>query len=568
MASMRLSRLLPKLHLTRSCRPSCISRAPSVRTTAFFVRHQYSTTTAPPDLKKHAKEPTPTIETEPPKKQVVVKYTAEKYPELRRDPRFKKLTSEDVAYFKSVLPSSSILSLSESGTSATDLDPYNTDWMRKYRGQSTLILRPTSTTQVSSILKYCNEHSIAVVPQGGNTGLVGGSVPVFDEVVISLDKMNKVRGWDDVSGIVVCDAGIVLEVLDNYVRERGHIVPLDLGAKGSCQIGGNVATNAGGLRLLRYGSLHGTVLGLEVVLPDGTVLDNLSMLRKDNTGYDIKQLFIGSEGTLGVITGVSIVTPQAPKAVNVAMLGVNSFEEVQKVFSRAKADLGEILSAFEFWDSHAFGLVNEHLPWLRNPLSDIYPFQVLIETSGSKKDHDDEKLNGFLEEMMGEEVVVDGAVAQDNAQIASMWSIRESIPEACSKAGSVYKYDISIPVPQLYNLVQDTRNRLENAGVLGDGEGKVSSVIGYGHLGDGNLHLNIAAGGYTKEVTDLIEPFVYEWAAKQNGSISAEHGLGLMKAQHLHYSKSSSMITAMQKIKELFDPKGIMNPYKFLPSRE
>ncbi|KAG0341009.1 hypothetical protein BG004_006183 [Podila humilis] len=488
-----------------------------------------------------------------------IAFTADKYPDLQRNATFKKLTDDDIAYFRSILPSSSLCQDEE------DLETFNSDWLQKYRGQSKLVLKPSSTEQVSKILKYCNTNKLAVVPQGGNTGLVGGGVPVFDEIVISTANMNSVRSFDNVSGALVCDAGCILEALDNYLAERGYIMPLDLGAKGSCHIGGNVATNAGGLRLLRYGSLHGTVLGLEVVLPDGTILDNLATLRKDNTGYDLKQLFIGSEGTLGIVTGVSILSPKRSKAVNVALLGLKSFDQVQAAFKRSKDELSEILSAFEFWDRASIDLVKEHLAaGANNPLESTHDFYVLIETSGSNKDHDDEKLTNYLEGLMMDDVVQDGVVAQDTNQLRNLWAIREGIPEACSKSGAVYKYDISMPVPVFYQMVEDMRDRLQNAGAIGEGR-PVKSVIGYGHVGDGNLHLNVAAHGYTKEVTDIIEPFVYEWTAKHAGSISAEHGLGLMKAAHLHYSKSPSMIQLMKRFKELLDPNGIMNPYKYLP---
>ncbi|PVU87125.1 hypothetical protein BB559_006222, partial [Furculomyces boomerangus] len=221
-----------------------------------------------------------------------------------RNASFKKLSESDVKFFESFMPKERVYATKEIGGTldSKDLEGFNSDWLNKYSGNSQLVLLPTSAEEVSKILKYCNDQTIAVVPQGGNTGLVGGSVPVFDEVIVSLSKMNKVRSLDKDSGALVCDAGCVLEELDNYVSEFGLTMPIDLGAKGSCHIGGNVSTNAGGIRYLRYGSLHGSVLGLEVVLPDGTIVNNLSTLRKDSTGYDIKQLFIGSEGTLGIVT--------------------------------------------------------------------------------------------------------------------------------------------------------------------------------------------------------------------------------------------------------------------------
>jgi FAD/FMN-containing dehydrogenase len=233
-----------------------------------------------------------------------------------------------------------------------DIESYNSDWMRKFRGHTQLVLKPSNKEELSKIMKYCNDNMLAVVPQGGNSGLVGGSVPVFDEIVINLQKMNKIRSFDQVSGILVADAGVILENADNYLAERNHIFPLDLGAKGSCQIGGNVATNAGGLRLLRYGSLHGNVLGIEAVLPDGTIVNDLCTLRKNNTGYDLKQLFIGAEGTIGIITAVSIQCAARSQAVNVAYFGLESFEKVQEAYRTAKGQLAEILSAFEHGRPH------------------------------------------------------------------------------------------------------------------------------------------------------------------------------------------------------------------------
>ena len=338
----------------------------------------------------------------------------------------------------------------------------------------------------------------------------------------------------------------------------GGPINVDLGAKGTCQIGGNVATNAGGLRLLRYGSLHGTVLGLEVVLANGEIMQLGKPLRKDNTGYDMKQLFIGSEGTLGVITGVSILTPPRPKAVNVALLGLDSYEHVQQVFKMAKQDLGEILSAFEFFDRSCVDLVLKHIPMTREPFASPCPFYILIETNGSLKEHDDEKLMLFLEKVMDQNKIVDGVVAQDETQIKQFWNLRESIPESCAKEGNNFKYDISIPLPHLYQLVTDMKERLEPTN-------QFRRIVGFGHMGDGNVHLNIMAKERTKAIEKQIEPFIYERTQHYGGSISAEHGLGLMKAPYVGYSQPVSSIQLMKRIKTMFDPKGILNPYKYLP---
>ncbi|NXN31885.1 D2HDH protein, partial [Nycticryphes semicollaris] len=478
-----------------------------------------------------------------------VMLTSERY-SVQRLP-FSPLSDSDVAFFEGIMPGRVI-------TNPEELKPFNVDWLKSVRGCSKLMLKPQTTAEVSQVLRYCNERNLGVNPQGGNTGLVGGSVPVFDEIILSTVLMNRVISFDKVSGILVCQAGCVLEKLNEYLEEQGFVMPLDLGAKGSCHIGGNVATNAGGLRLLRYGSLRGTVLGLEVVLADGSALDCLTSLRKDNTGYDLKQLFIGSEGTLGVITAVSILCPQKPKAVNVAFLGCQSYTKVLETFTTCRAMLGEILSAYEFMDEKCMELVEKHLK-LSSPVAGS-PFYVLIETSGSSSTHDEEKLNSFLEQAMTSGLVTDGTVATDDKKIKAsrhFLFLRERITEALTHDGYVYKYDISLPVGKLYDLVSDTRARLGQS---------AKNVVGYGHLGDGNLHLNITAESYSHSLLDAIEPFVYEWTARHNGSISAEHGLGFKKKQFIWYSKPSEAVLLMQRFKAMLDPKGILNPYKMLPS--
>jgi len=284
------------------------------------------------------------------------KLTSEAYPALKRG-EFGTVTDADVHAFKDILPGEGRVL-----TEMEDVEAFNVDWQGKFRGQSKVVLKPKSTEEVSRIMKHCYEHNLAVVPQGGNTGLVGGSVPVFDEVIINLGLMKEILDFDPISGIIVAESGCVLEDLDNYLAEKGYMMPLDLGAKGSCQIGGNVSTNAGGLRLVRYGSLHGSVMGIEVVLPDGEVMSTLAKLRKDNTGYDLKQLFIGAEGvprasslktliltltpnhdggTLGIVTGVSILTPIRPTAVNVALVACKSYEDVIATSQGAKSKLSE-----------------------------------------------------------------------------------------------------------------------------------------------------------------------------------------------------------------------------------
>ncbi|KAK7832015.1 d-2-hydroxyglutarate dehydrogenase [Quercus suber] len=444
---------------------------------------------------------------------------------IQRNPAFSTLNSDDINYFKGILGDKNVIEDEDTLLFA------NTDWMRKYKGST-------------------------VVPQGGNTGLVGGSVPVFDEVIINVGSMKQVISFDKVSGVLVCEAGCILENLVSFLDNQGFIMPLDLGAKGSCQIGGNVSTNAGGLRLVRYGSLHGTVLGIEAVLANGDVLDMLGTLRKDNTGYDLKHLFIGSEGSLGIVTKVSILTPPKLSSVNLAFLACKDYSSCQKLLFEAKRRLGEILSAFEFLDNESLNLALNHLEGVRNPLPPaMHNFYVLIETTGSDESYDKEKLEAFLLRSMEGGLISDGVIAQDINQASSFWRIREGVPEALMKAGAVYKYDLSLPVETMYNLVEEMRTKLGNS----------AKVIGYGHLGDGNLHLNISTPQYDDVILAQIEPFVYEWTSKQRGSISAEHGLGLMKANKIFYSKSHETVQLMASIKKLMDPNGILNPYKVLP---
>ena len=483
------------------------------------------------------------------------KLTAETYPNIKRNPNFAQLTTEHVDFFRELLGSDSALIDGVSTESAhDDIQPFNQDWMNKYRGQCRLVLKPGSTEQVSKILNYCNQKKLAVVPQGGNTGLVGGSVPVFDEIVINMSRMNTIHSFDEVSGSLVLDAGCILEVADQFLAEKGYIFPLDLGAKGSCHVGGNVATNAGGLRLLRYGSLHGSVLGMEAVLPDGTVMNDLGRLRKNNTGYDLKQLFIGAEGTIGIITKLAIQCPQRSPAVNVAFFGLESFEKVQLAFREAKQQLSEILSAFELMDAHSQELVRR----VRNekhPLESDHPFYCLIETSGSNGDHDYEKLEKFLEHVMSEEIITDGVVAQDETQLKALWARREGIPECLGHWGGVYKYDLSVPLKDMYRLVEDTQARLEEAGLVGEtDEFPCLGAVGYGHMGDSNLHLNVPVRRYDKQVEQILEPWVYEWTAGRQGSISAEHGLGIAKKDYIGYSRNDTMLTLMKQIKNLYDP--------------
>ncbi|KOB66588.1 Uncharacterized protein OBRU01_21002 [Operophtera brumata] len=598
--------------------------------------------------------------------QALPQLSSEKYNTKRKD--FSTVQSTDVNYFKSLLSEDRVL------TEDSDVLPFNIDWIKNCRGQSKVVLKPKTTQEVSEILKYCNERRLAVCPQGGNTGLVGGSVPVFDEIT-----------------------------LDNYVRDRNLIMPLDLGAKGTCHIGGNASTNAGGLRLLRYGNLHGSLLGIEA---------------KDNTGYHLKHLFIGSEGTLGVVTKVAIHCPVLPKAVTLGFFGVKSFENILQLFKSAKSSLGEILSAFEMAD---FDSINSTVRNLKLP----------------DESHDAEKLNRFLTREMESGLILDGTVTSEPSKMQGyvfkydvslpLQNYYELVPRLKERLGAralivcgyghvgesnthsiagagleqgyVFKYDVSLPLQSYYELVPQLKERLGARALIVCGYGHVGEsnthsiagagleqgyvfkydvslplqnyyelvprlkerlgaraliVCGYGHVGESNTH-SIAGAGleqgyvfkydvslplqsyyelvpqlkerlgaralivcgygysiagaslvqgyvfkydvslplqsyyelvpqlkerlgaralivcgygyveYTKEVCSLLEPYIFEEVNKLKGSISAEHGVGFRKPQFIHYSKGEAALQLMHGLKQLMDPRGILNPYKVLP---
>ncbi|TFK03922.1 RNA exonuclease 4 [Platysternon megacephalum] len=509
-----------------------------------------------------------------------VMLTSERYG-VQRLP-FSHVSDSDLAFFEHLIPGRVI-------TDPDELRLFNVDWLQSVRGCSKMLLRPRTAAEVSEILRYCNKRKLAVNPQGGNTGLVGGSVPVFDEIIISTALMNQVISFNSVSGLPelpekrapppaqarwnCCgreeepfhqprSAGAAEERSPSpspgppELPQPGRGTPAQ--ACRSCQGEERLprpSPELPGTRAPPPAQACQSCRSRGKVLADGSILNCLASLRKDNTGYDLKQLFIGSEGTLGVITAVSILCPRKPKSVNLVFLGCQSFSQVLGTFTTCKGMLGEILSAYEFMDDKCMKLVENHLK-LSKPVTGS-PFYILIETSGSNSAHDEEKLNNFLEHVMASGLVTDGTVATEDKKIKMLWSLRERITEALTHDGCVYKYDLSLPVERLYDLVIDTRARL----------GKTAkNVVGYGHLGDGNLHLNITAESYSHSLLDAIEPFVYEWTAQYNGSISAEHGLGFKKKHYIQYSKPQEAVLLMQQVKTMLDPKGILNPYKTLPA--
>jgi FAD/FMN-containing dehydrogenase len=479
-------------------------------------------------------------------------------------------TSQDINRFRSILEDSpgSILQESEDDVSA-----YTTDWTKHYNCSSdsnsnsnNLVLRPATVDQVADILAFCHSEKLAVVPQAGNTGLVGGSIPtVSTEIVLSVNKLKTIDSLEETTGILKCQAGCLLQDLQNYCSDRQHLVPVDLGSKGSCMIGGNVSTNAGGQYFYRYGSLAGNVLGLQVVTAAGQILDlNYSHPHlKDNTGYKLHQLFVGAEGTLGVVTGVVLQCPRLPASRQAAFLACESYAQVLQVLIAAKTTLGETLAALEFMDGTVVGLVGQHhnIPVVKDDdvTGALYAYYVLVETHGSNAEHDQSKMEDFLEDVMTENYVVNGVLAQDLSQLESFWKIRESTAVVVAATGYTYKYDISLAIPEFADWDQEMTELLEGLPVV---------QANWGHILDGNLHFNVTTPGkFEKDdaVLQRLEPALFEAVIRRGGSISAEHGLGQSKNQYLDRIHDTAKLETMRSVKQLFDPHGILNPHKYLP---
>ncbi|MGY9107874.1 MAG: FAD-binding oxidoreductase, partial [Alphaproteobacteria bacterium] len=368
----------------------------------------------------------------------------------------------------------------------TDGAPYLTDWRGQYRGRSALILRPYTTSQVSDIVKVCAEHHIIIVPQGGNTGMNGAATPSpdGDSILLSLGRMNRIRKIDTLNYTATVEAGCILQTIQDAAEEAGRLFPLSLGAEGSCQIGGNLATNAGGVSVLRYGNMRDLVLGLEVVLPSGEVWNGLKSLRKDNTGYDLKHLFVGSEGTLGVITAAALKLFPKPESYQTCFAAITGLDETIELLARARQISGDRVSSFEMITSAPLELAFKHGPNLSNPLSETAEIYALIEFSSSD-DAGDDALERFLEQGLEAGLISDAVIAQSEAQRQALWKLREYLPEAEKEEGASVKHDISVPVSSIPSFVREAIPAVQ--GFMAD----IRPVF-FGHVGDGNLHFNFA----------------------------------------------------------------------------
>jgi FAD/FMN-containing dehydrogenase len=446
-----------------------------------------------------------------------------------------------------------------------DLSAWEVDWRRRWRGRARCVLRPATTAEVVAAVRTCARHGASIVPQGGNTGLVGGSVPdeSGEQVLLSLARLNRIRSIDAANLALVAEAGCVLQAVQQAAAEHGLLFPLSLAAEGSCTIGGNLATNAGGTQVLRYGNARELCLGLEVVTADGQVWHGLTGLRKDNTGYDLRDLFVGSEGTLGIITAATLKLHPQPAARTTALAALRSLEQAVALLQLAQARLGPALTGFEVMNALALELVRRHFPQLRQPLA-AAPWTVLLEQSDAESaGHATARFEALLAEALERGSIQDAAVASSLEQSKAMWHLRESIPLAQSLEGSNVKHDIALPASAVAGFVASTDAALARAfpGVR---------LVDFGHLGDGNLHYNVQApvgdapDAFLGEHEEAINALVYDAVAACGGSFSAEHGIGQLKRDDLARRKDPTALALMRAIKGALDPANRLNPGRVL----
>lgn len=447
-------------------------------------------------------------------------------------------------------------------TDAADLEPFLIEERGLYRGEAKVVVLPRTTEEVRTLVEICAEAAVPIVPQGGNTGLVGGAVAGSGEVLISLRRMNRILAVDPINFTMEVEAGAVLEAIHNAADDEDCLFPLSLGSEGSCQIGGNIACNAGGINVLRYGNTRDLVLGLEVVLPDGRVWNGLRSLHKDNSGYALRQIFIGSEGTLGIITRAVLRLYPKPLDRQTAFCGTPSIDDALRLLAMVRTGTGEAISAFEIISEFSLNLTCKHFG-ATNPIGQSCSWYVLLELTGAKPGH---ALREAEEEILGQAlelgIITDAAIADSLEQAATIWRLRERIPEAEKLEGPSIKHDISLPASQLPQFISKAGNAVVEAL-------KGTRFCIFGHLGDGNLHYNLSPPegmsdqeflGRSSDLTDIVHGIV----VKLDGSISAEHGIGLHKAEALLHYKDTVELDLMRQVKTMIDPFNIMNPGKII----
>lgn len=444
---------------------------------------------------------------------------------------------------------------------ACDQAAYLKEWRDLYTGKTPMVLRPGTTREVSEILSLANEARVAIVPQAGNTGLVGGQIPVETghEIVLSLSRLNKVRALDAEGGTLILDAGVTLAETQRLAANAGWLFPLSLASEGSCQVGGVLATNAGGVAVLSYGNARALTLGLEVVLANGDIWDGLRTLKKDNTGYDLRDLFIGSEGTLGIITAAALKLSPAPSEKATALVALSSPTDALALFKIAQAQAHSSLTAFEFWSRLAMQFALDFLPGVREPFADIHPWYVLIEiSSGETGGRAASQMEDLLVKASEEGLVVDAVMAASIQQARDLWRLRESLSEAQKPAGGSIKHDISVPIARIPEF-------LDRAAPVVESICPGARPVPFGHFGDGNIHYNVTQpAGMSRDAYIALwhdmSHAVHSLVVSMGGSISAEHGIGRLKRDELAQRKSAVEMGLMRTIKQALDPHGILNP--------
>jgi FAD/FMN-containing dehydrogenase len=449
--------------------------------------------------------------------------------------------------------------ISDSGAMA----PYLLEERGLYHGKAALVVRPANTAEVADVVKTCAAARVPIVPQGGNTGLCGGAAPheTGNEIILSLGRLNKVRAIDAENFTITVDAGCILADVQREADAKGCLFPLSLAAEGSCQIGGNLATNAGGINVLRYGNARDLVLGLEVVLPDGRIWNGLRALGKDNTGYALRQVFVGAEGTLGIITAAVLKLFPRPLEVATALCALSDLEQSTKLLNRARSLSGDAVTAFELIPRIGLEMCARHIAGVSDPFDAPHPWYVLIEFSSSRPDVT--VRSGFetlLETAFGENIIADAVVAESETQTANLWRIRESLPEAQKHEGGSIKHDVSVPVSRVPAFIAQGSALIAK-------QFPGARPVPFGHLGDGNIHFNVSqpVGAdkqkYLAQWSDMNRA-VHDLVVSMNGSISAEHGIGQLKVAEMKHYKDAVEIDLMRRLKRAFDPDNLMNPGK------
>ena len=442
-----------------------------------------------------------------------------------------------------------------------DLQPYLTEWRDLYQGKTLLMVSPDSAEQVAEVIKACAAEQTAVVPQGGNTGLCGGAIPDESghQVLLSLSRMNAVRSISTNDFSMIVEAGCILADVQSAAREAGRFFPLSLAAEGSCQIGGNLSTNAGGINVLRYGNARDQVLGLEVVLADGTVWSGLRALRKDTAGYDLKHLFIGSEGTLGIITAANLRLYPEVRNTQTAMIAVESPKRAVELLAELRTSLADQLQAFELMPSRAIRYLQRHMPALSMPFAADHPWYVLLETS---IDDDVQIVETALGAAIDRGIGLDAVIAKSIAEQQDLWRMRHAISEVQKFEGASLKHDVSVPVGRIGEFIEEAEQAVLK--VMPD-----ARIVAFGHVGDGNVHFNVSqpkswdAESFRKQAVDIGNA-IYDVVNAFEGSISAEHGIGQSKREILRKYKSADEIDIMKAIKAALDPDNILNPGKVI----